>query len=228
MLDETCSFGVLGRTGRGLTEAQNVDPLQVEMIVGALSGALCAGGGFCAGAKDVVEHQRIMAASYCFSAALPAMMAVTASETINLLQSSPEMLAQCRENIKAMRAQLDPRSDWVNCISAPENPVMLLTIKPAVVDSRKLSTDDQQKLLQDCVEEALANGVLITRLKLAPIYQALGAKTEDLPFRPALKVIITTGLSKKDTEKAGVMIRHAITKVLSRKANAKGGIAAAA
>src|SRR3954471_17757553 len=132
ILDETWSFGVLGRTGRGVTEAQNVDPSQVDMIIGSLAGPLCAGGGFCAGAKDVVEHQRPSALSYTFSAALPAMLAVTASETLGLLQSNPEFLLQCRENIKAMKAQLDPRSDWVACTSAPENPVMLFVVRPDV------------------------------------------------------------------------------------------------
>jgi serine palmitoyltransferase len=153
ILDETWSFGVLGRTGRGLTEAQNVDSSQVDMIVGSLAGPLCAGGGFCAGAKDVVEHQRISAASYTFSAALPAMMAVTASETLNVIQSNPEILQQCRENIKSMKAQLDPRSDWVTCTSAPENPVMMLVIKPEVVKSRRLSIHDQERILQECVDE---------------------------------------------------------------------------
>jgi len=153
ILDETWSFGVLGRTGRGITEAQNVDSSQVDMIVGSLAGPLCAGGGFCAGAKDVVEHQRITAASYTFSAALPAMMAVTASETLNLLQSNPEILQQCRENIKTMKAQLDPRSDWVTCTSAPDNPVMVLVIKPEVVKSRRLTIQDQDRILQDCVDE---------------------------------------------------------------------------
>ena len=144
---------MLGRTGRGLTEAQNVDSSQVDMIVGSLAGPLCAGGGFCAGAKDVVEHQRISAASYTFSAALPAMLAVTASETLNMLQSNPEFLLQCRENIKTMKGQLDPRSDWVVCTSAPENPIMLLVFKAEVVASRRLSPEDQERLLQECVEE---------------------------------------------------------------------------
>lgn len=153
ILDETWSFGVLGRTGRGLTEAQNVDPQQVDMIIGSLAGPLCAGGGFCAGAKDVVVHQRITSTAYTFSAALPAMLAVTASETVSLLQSNPDILAQCRENIKAMRAQLDPRSDWVVCTSALENPVMLLSLKPDVVKARKLELDDQERILMDCVEE---------------------------------------------------------------------------
>lgn len=123
------------------------------MIVGSMAGPLCAGGGFCAGGRDAVVHQRITAASYTFSAALPAMLAVTASETLNLLQSNPEILAQCRENIKAMRSQLDPRSDWVNCTSSPENPVMLLTLKPDVARTRGLTYEDQERILQECVDE---------------------------------------------------------------------------
>lgn len=153
MLDETWSFGVLGRTGRGLTEAQNVDASQVDMLVGSLAGPLCAGGGFCAGSTDVVEHQRISAASYTFSAALPAMLATTASETLNMLQTTPEILVQCRENIKAMRAQLDPRSDWVHCTSSPENPILLLVLKSDIVKSRRLSIEEQDRVLQECVDE---------------------------------------------------------------------------
>jgi serine palmitoyltransferase len=35
--------------------------------------------------------------------------------------------------------------------------------------------------------------------------------------RPAVKVCVTTGLSKKETEKAGVIIRHGITKIMTRR-----------
>src|SRR3569833_1908469 len=132
------------------------------MIIGSLAGPLCAGGGFCAGAKDVVEHQRIVAASYTFSAALPAMLAVVSSETLIVLQSNPELLLQCRENIRTMRAQLDPRSDWVTCTSAPDNPVVLLVFRPDVVRARRLSIEDQERLLQECVDEvSIALALLI-------------------------------------------------------------------
>lgn len=153
MLDETWSFGVLGRTGRGLTEAQNMDTKDIDMLIGSLAGPLCSGGGFCAGSKDVVEHQRITSTAYTYSAALPAMLATTASETLNMIQTNPDILVQCRENIKAMRTQLDPRSDWVICTSAPENPVMLLVIKPEIINSRQLSIEDQERVLQECVDE---------------------------------------------------------------------------
>ncbi|KAK3305710.1 pyridoxal phosphate-dependent transferase [Chaetomium strumarium] len=227
ILDETWSFGVLGRTGRGLTEAQNVDPTQVDLIVGSLAGPLCAMGGFCAGPKMWIEHQRINSTAYTFSAALPAMAAVTASESLNLLQSNPEILQQSRENIRLMRAQLDPRSDWVVCTSAPENPVMILVLKPEVVKARRLTIEDQERLLQECVDETLVNGVLITRLKGMPVSSHNSLKDGACIVTPALKVCVTSALSKKDVEKAGVTIRHAITKVLTRKTNNKLGLPAA-
>lgn len=136
-----------------MTEQQNVDAAEVDMIVGSLAGPLVAGGGFCAGSDEIVHHQRISAAAYTFSAALPAMLSTTASATINLLQNSPETVSQLRDHTKAMRAQLVPRSDWVYCTSAPENPMMILSIKPEVAASKRLSLEDQQFLLQDVVDE---------------------------------------------------------------------------
>lgn len=153
ILDESWSYGVLGRTGRGLTEAQNVDASEVDMIIGSLSGPLSAAGGFCAASKEVVEHQRISSASYTYSAALPALLSTTASETISILQEQPEILAGLRDNIKAMRAQLDPRSDWVRCTSMAENPVLLLVLKDDVVASKDLDTQDQNEIFQDVVDE---------------------------------------------------------------------------
>ena len=123
------------------------------MIIGSLAGPFCAGGGFCAGSDEIVEHQRISAAAYTFSAALPAMIATTASEALNMLETNPDMVTSLREQIKTIRAQLDPRSDWVYCSSAPENPIQLLVLKPEVVASKQLSIEEQEKLLQDVVDE---------------------------------------------------------------------------
>lgn len=217
IVDETWSYGVLGRTGRGITEAQNVDPKTLDMIVGSPAGPLCGGGGFCAGGKDVVEHQRIAAPAYTFSAALPAMHATTASSTLAMLQSKPEILTTSRENTKAMRAQLDPRSDWITVTSAPENPCVIAVLRNDVINSRRLSHEDQEKVLQECVDEALSNGVLITRLKTMPDSNGSMAKDwQHLPPQPALKICVTTGLTKKEVEKAGTIIRHAVTKVLTK------------
>ncbi|KAF2870951.1 serine palmitoyltransferase 1 [Massariosphaeria phaeospora] len=217
ILDETWSYGVLGRTGRGVTEAQNVDAREVDMLIGNLSGPLCAAGGFCAANEEVVEHQRISSASYTFSAALPALLSTTASETITMLQEQPEIIAGLRENIKAMRAQLDPRSDWVNCTSSADNPMLLLVFKPEVIASKNLSLVDQNQLLQDALDECLVNGVFITKVKSYPADLGINPRDRGWLPAPALKVCVTSGLTKKETEKAGTVIRHAITKIMSRR-----------
>ncbi len=216
ILDETWSYAVLGRTGRGITEAQNVDPAQVDMIVGSLAGPLCAGGGFCAGSTDIVEHQRISAAAYTFSAALPAMSATTTSEALALLQREPERITATRENARALRAQLDPRSDWVTVTSASENPCVIAVLKPEIVNSRRLSIEDQERIFQECVDEALSNGVLITRVKSMPVPPSSTTKEQGWQCMPALKICVTNGLTKKEIEKAGTVVRHAVTKVLTR------------
>lgn len=123
------------------------------MIIGSMAGPLSAAGGFCAGSDDIVEHQRITAAAYTYSAALPAMAAVTASETLMILQTQPDLITSLRESVKTMRMQLDPRSDWMYCSSVTENPIMLLVLKPEVISSRRLTMEDQQQLLQDIVDE---------------------------------------------------------------------------
>ncbi|KAF2666729.1 serine palmitoyltransferase 1 [Microthyrium microscopicum] len=219
ILDETWSYGVLGATGRGITEYQHVDPGQVDMLIGSLAGPLAASGGFCAGSKEVVEHQRIASAAYTFSAALPAISATQASETVRILSDSPELIIQLKENIKTMRAQLDPRSQYVRCTSAPENPMMLLVFKNEVLETRKLSDEEQEMLMQDIIEESMTNGVFITRVKPLPETINASAKEQSQSWQPqpALKVCMTTALSKKDIEKAGTTIRHAITKIMTRK-----------
>lgn len=152
ILDETWSFLVLGRNGRGITEHQNVDPTQVDMIIGSLSNFACSGGGFCAGSDEVVEHQRISGGAYVFSAALPAMLAITASETLGMLQANPDTWVTLRDLIKAFRVQID-KSDWAECTSAMENPVCLIKLKDEVVMDKKI--DNVDKFLQDIVDEVI-------------------------------------------------------------------------
>ena len=71
-------------------------------------------------------------------------------------------------------------------------------------------------LMLTCTQ-SLANGVLITRLKSMPRAIFATAKDTGWELQPALKVCITSGLSKKEIERAGIIIRHAITKVIKQK-----------
>jgi len=221
ILDESLSYGVLGSRGAGLTDASGVDPNEIDMIVGSLAGPLIGGGGFCAGATEVVEHQRITSASYTFSAALPAILAVTASQTIAISQceEGERLRATLQENVRALREQLDPRSNFVRCSSAPENPIQLLVLRDDVVRQKGLTRDDEEQIMAEVVDDCLARGVFVARLRSFP--PELGASQREENDRwqpkPAVKVLLTTGLTKKEIERAGVEIRHAITKVMQKR-----------
>lgn len=60
---------------------------------------------------------------------------------------------------------------------------------------------------------------MIARLRTRPYAHAMAPKDGGWHTGPALKICIASALPKKDIEKAGVVIRHAITKVMTRKAS---------
>jgi serine palmitoyltransferase len=77
------------------------------MIVGSVANDRNSLGGFCAGSHIVVDHQRINGTSLVFSAAVPAILAVSASEGINILPNTPSIPSTLQENVRAIRAVLD-------------------------------------------------------------------------------------------------------------------------
>lgn len=78
------------------------------MPVGWVANGLNSSGGFCAVSHIVVDHQRINCTSFIFSAAVPAVLAVSASEGISILRNTPSILSTLQENVGAIWAVLDP------------------------------------------------------------------------------------------------------------------------
>ena len=77
------------------------------MLVGLVANGLNSSGGFCAVSQNVVDHQRINGTSFVFSAAVPALLAVSAPEGTNILRNTPSILSNPQENVRAIRAVLD-------------------------------------------------------------------------------------------------------------------------
>ncbi|KAK0527875.1 serine palmitoyltransferase component [Tilletia horrida] len=119
ILDESLSIGVVGKTGRGMTELCGVPASDVSIIVGSLANTLGSAGGFCAGSKDVVFHQRINGTAFVFSAALPALLAVAASTALRRLIADPTLLDVLREHTRVLRHTLD----HVESLYIPSDPI---------------------------------------------------------------------------------------------------------
>jgi serine palmitoyltransferase len=91
-MDESVSFGTIGQTGRGVTEYYNIDRKKIDLISSTLEYSVGSIGGFAVGSSFVVDHQRLSAQGYCFSASLPPLLAAAAIEALNIMEEDSSLL----------------------------------------------------------------------------------------------------------------------------------------
>lgn len=85
MVDESHSAGVVGKTGRGVTELFNVGG-KVEIITGTLGKAFGGAiGGFTTGKKEIIEILRQRSRPYLFSNSIPPMVAAAGIRMIEMM-----------------------------------------------------------------------------------------------------------------------------------------------
>jgi len=107
MVDECHSAGVVGNTGRGVTEQFNIRG-KVDIITGTLGKAFGGGcGGFTTGRKEIIELLRQRSRPYLFSNSMPAAIVGAGIETFKMLESSNELHDKLMDNtqyfVKAMQ-----------------------------------------------------------------------------------------------------------------------------
>ncbi|CEH17490.1 serine palmitoyltransferase [Ceraceosorus bombacis] len=234
ILDEGISFGTAGKSGKGMTELCGVNPNEVDILCGSMSNTLGAAGGFCAGAATMTEHQRINAASFVYSAAMPAMLAVAGSTCMQYLQAHPDVLERLRSNIATIRSTLNPIESIV-IVSDAASPLIhvqvrsqadphpaspkgnaSLSVPQELVLGHDLTGLEQARLLQLIVDEGLRNGVLLTRHKTLPSINAKALES-GAHARPCIRIAVTAGLTQKEIEKAAGVIKNAVVKVLGKR-----------
>ena len=184
-------------------------------------------GEFCAGSRVVVDHQRINGTSFVFSVAVPALLAVSASEGINILRNTPSILSTLQENVRAICAVLD-HIDLLTIPSHMASPIIHIHLctatpslsvaapkapNPATAASRDAPSFDipgEECVLQDIMDEVLAQGVWITRARRL-------RGQELVESRPSIRLAVTAALSRKECERAAGVIKAAVTKVLTKR-----------
>lgn len=99
MVDESHSAGVVGRTGKGVSELYNVMG-DVDIITGTLGKAFGGAiGGFTTGRKEVIDLLRQRSRPYLFSNSIPPLVAAAGIEAFNLLQESNNLQDKLHENV---------------------------------------------------------------------------------------------------------------------------------
>ena len=168
---------------------------------------------------------------------MPPSLSVAASEGINILRSTPSILSTLQDNVRAVRAVLD-KVDCISIPSHPASPMIHLQVRlpspihllPTAMPSPSLSVsskpsnpmsvqprdpevfdvETEERLLQDIVEEALAQGVMVTRAK-----RLRGQELSEV--RPSIRLALTAALTRKECEKAATVVKAAFVKVVGKR-----------
>lgn len=99
MVDESHSAGVVGNTGRGVTELYNCRG-KVDIITGTLGKAFGgAVGGFTTGRKEIIEMLRQRSRPYLFSNSLPPMVVAAGIEMVNMMASTNTLQDKLHANV---------------------------------------------------------------------------------------------------------------------------------
>jgi glycine C-acetyltransferase len=100
MIDECHSAGVVGETGRGVTELYNLRG-KVEIITGTLGKAFGGAiGGFTTGKKEIIELLRQRSRPYLFSNSIPPLVAAAGIKMFDMMGETNELQDRLHENTK--------------------------------------------------------------------------------------------------------------------------------
>ena len=185
ILEDSHGFGTLGQTGRGTPEHCGLSLDSHDIYVGAMSTSLGSVGGFCTGAKELIDHQRLGAAAYVFSAALPPYATASASCVLQDLHESEGLRSRrLQENAIAFRQYFE------------ENPLAL----PASIELLQQGPGaNKSPLIHFVIRNVLqahAGGVSAASASPANQLQVINALAESItPTGNRNKVSNTSGLS---------------------------------
>ena len=100
MIDESHSAGVVGETGRGITELYNKRG-QAEIITGTLGKAFGGAiGGFTTGKQEIIDMLRQRSRPYLFSNSIPPLVAAAGIKMVEIMSETNELQDKLHSNTK--------------------------------------------------------------------------------------------------------------------------------
>ena len=106
MVDESHSAGVVGKSGKGVTELYNILG-KVDAITGTLGKAFGGAiGGFTTGRKEIIDMLRQRSRPYLFSNSIPPLVAAAGVRAFQLLQESNHLQDKLHENVDYFIAKM--------------------------------------------------------------------------------------------------------------------------
>ena len=138
MVDDSHATGVIGATGRGSHEYNDVLG-RVDIITGTFGKALGgASGGFTAGSGEIIEMLRQRSRPYLFSNTLAPGVAAASLKALEMVSSSTELVERLAANTKRFREGMTGAGFSISAGDHPIIPIMLGEAHLAVEMADKL------------------------------------------------------------------------------------------
>lgn len=141
MVDESHSAGVVGKTGRGVTELFNLRG-KVDIITGTLGKAFGGAiGGFTTGRKEIIEMLRQRSRPYLFSNSLPPMVVNAGIRMFEMMNKTNFLQDKLHRNTEYFYTQMKQAGFDIKPTQSAIVPIMLY--------DAKLSQDFAARLLEE-------------------------------------------------------------------------------
>ncbi|MBR4741392.1 MAG: aminotransferase class I/II-fold pyridoxal phosphate-dependent enzyme [Desulfovibrio sp.] len=106
MVDEAHSIGVVGKTGRGVSEHFKVATTDVDIWMGTLSKTFCGCGGFIAGSHVLIEILKYSAPGFVYSVGMPPLLAAVSRKALEIMLAEPWRVSMLQANSRFMLEQI--------------------------------------------------------------------------------------------------------------------------
>lgn len=160
VVDEAHALGVIGKSGRGVSEALGVGIDQIDVVMGTLSKSLCASGGFVAGSQSLIELLKCKAPGFVYSVGLSAPIAAAAHTALKLLSAEPDRVTLLHERSSYLHARLS--KSGFDCATSAGYAVVPVILGDSILASRYS-------------QELLASGICVAPI-IAPAVPNKGAR----------------------------------------------------
>jgi serine palmitoyltransferase len=199
ILDDSLAFAAVGKTGRGTPEVFDIPIADIDIYVGAMSTSLGAVGGFCVGASAMVDHQRLAATGYVFSASLPPYASAAAVRILDMIDEDPARVLALQRNAASFRqfflnntVTLPPGVRMMHDELSAVSPVVHFAVEESGPSAKAVRPRLRQQLFA-AAQELLDGGIMATAMKYND--------QERVEPAPSLRVTVKSEFSKADLEK---------------------------
>ena len=141
MVDESHSAGVVGNTGRGVTERYNLRG-KIEILTGTLGKAFGGAiGGFTTGKKEIIDMLRQRSRPYLFSNSIPPMVAAAGCKMVDIMSETNELQDKLHSNTDYFVAKMKAAGFDIKPTESAICAVMLYDAKLSQVMAAKLQEE---------------------------------------------------------------------------------------